>query len=88
MSATKSMPHRTMLIAIMMTLMLSSCSGTASSGTILTSAQTRARRLALGTIGLEGTLQAVDAASATDLLPLWELYSDLSVSGTAAWRHN
>lgn len=41
-------------------------------------------KLAVGTVSLEGTGQAVDAKSAAALLPLWELLQDLDTSGTAA----
>jgi hypothetical protein len=45
---------------------------------------TPALALAQGTINLEGTSQAVDARSAAQLLPLWELLEGLSTSGSAA----
>ncbi len=49
-----------------------------------TSAMTPALRLAVGTVKLEGTAQAVDAASAANLLPLWQLLEQLDTSGSAA----
>ncbi len=41
-------------------------------------------QLAAGTLNLEGTGQAVDAAQAAKLLPLWELLAQLNSSGSAA----
>ncbi len=49
-----------------------------------TSAITPALKLAIGTVGLEGTDQAVDAASAAKLLPLWQLLDQLETSDSAA----
>jgi hypothetical protein len=41
-------------------------------------------QLAVGTLKLAGTSQAVTAAQASQLLPLWEAYRSLLSSGTAA----
>jgi hypothetical protein len=41
-------------------------------------------KLALGTLKLEGTTNAVTAKQASDLLPLWQVYSSLITSDTAA----
>lgn len=41
-------------------------------------------QLAVGTLNLEGTAQAVDAAQAARLLPLWELLAQLNSSSSAA----
>ena len=41
-------------------------------------------KLALGTLKLEGTGNAVTAKQAADLLPLWQVYSSLITSDTAA----
>ena len=41
-------------------------------------------KLALGTLKLEGTSNAVTAKQAADLLPLWQVYSSLITSDTAA----
>jgi hypothetical protein len=43
-----------------------------------------ASKLAVGTIKLEGTKQAVDAKQAAELLPLWQVMKDLETSDTAA----
>jgi hypothetical protein len=45
---------------------------------------TPALKLAAGTLNLEGSGQAVDAASAATLLPLWQLLAELEASGSAA----
>jgi hypothetical protein len=41
-------------------------------------------KLALGTLKLEGTTNAITAKQASDLLPLWQVYSSLITSDTAA----
>jgi len=41
-------------------------------------------KLAIGTLKLEGTANAVTAKQAADLLPLWQVYSSLITSDTAA----
>ncbi len=41
-------------------------------------------KLAIGTLKLEGTPNAVTAKQASDLLPLWQVYSSLITSDTAA----
>lgn len=43
-----------------------------------------AEKLAVGTLKLEGTGNAVTAKQAADLLPLWQVYSSLITSDTAA----
>jgi len=43
-----------------------------------------ALKLAIGTVKLEGTDQAVDSTAAAKLLPLWELLEQLDTSGYAA----
>jgi hypothetical protein len=58
-------------------------SAATSSPTIAT-ALMPALKLAVGTIDLEGTDQAVDSTSAARLLPLWQLVEQLDTSGTAA----
>ena len=56
--------------------------GVSSSGSLDSSAQ--ARQLALGTLRLEGTPQAVDSQTAAQLLPLWRLMDELSTSSATA----
>jgi hypothetical protein len=43
-----------------------------------------ATQLALGTLKLEGTDQAITAKQAADLLPMWQVYGSLITSDTAA----
>ena len=71
-------------------LLLSAC-GSAAAGTTsnpqgTASAQVMPlpEKLALGTLKLEGTANAVTAKQASDLLPLWQVYSSLITSDTAA----
>lgn len=65
-------------------LVLASCASTTLASSDSAGTTTRAAQLALGTIALEGTDDAVDANSAARLLPLWELYADVSTSSTSA----
>lgn len=71
-------------------LILAACAGTGNStsgfrnGTTRLRALTPEARLALGTLKLEGTPEAVDAAMATKLLPLWQLLAQLNGSTSAA----
>jgi hypothetical protein len=64
-------------------LALSMAACTASSSASLDSSA-QARRLALGTLRLEGTPQAVDSQLAAQLLPLWQLMEELSANSAAA----
>jgi len=43
-----------------------------------------AAQLVIGTLQLEGTEQAVTSAQAKELLPMWQVYQDISSSSTAA----
>lgn len=86
------------IIVLIGALIVSACGAarTSSSGSGSTSANgsrfgTRAPRvltpeakLALGTIKLEGTPQAVDATMAAKLLPLWQLLAQMSGSNSTA----
>jgi hypothetical protein len=69
----------TFLIAI---FLITACAGRSSARANF--ALTPEAKLALGTIKLEGTPQAVDSATAAKLLPLWQLLQQLSTSSTAA----
>jgi len=70
--------------------LLSACSGAATNtasntqGTPSSQAMPLPEKLALGTLKLEGTANAVTAKQASDLLPLWQVYSSLLTSDTAA----
>jgi hypothetical protein len=84
MPTMKPFLKRWTLMPMLMALLLSACSpSTALSAGSATTTE-RAAQLALGTVRLEGTEQAVDATAAAQLLPLWELLSDLRTSSTAA----
>src|SRR5574341_1159313 len=54
------------------------------SGTGSARSLTPEARLALGTLKLEGTPQAVDSALAAKLLPLWQLLAQLNGSSSTA----
>ena len=78
-------------ILTLLALTLSACSGAASTQTTsaaqsdpTTGTLPVATQLLLGTFKLEGTDQAVTAEQAKELLPLWQVYSDLLTSDTAA----
>ena len=79
-------------VLIVAALALSACgssgnSTTASSTTSSTSANdvmTPALQLAVGTLKLEGTDQAIDSQTAAKLLPLWQLLNGLSISSATA----
>jgi hypothetical protein len=76
----------TTLILIMLTL--TAC-GTASNGPQAISATSAdslpiATQLLIGTMKLDGTEQDVNAEQAVDLLPLWQVYSELLTSDIAA----
>jgi len=55
-----------------------------SSSTAKTDSMSPALELALGTLKLEGTEQAVDSKAAAQLLPLWQLLDELDNNASAA----
>lgn len=79
---------------LVLSLLLTACSSnktsasssTGSSSSTGTSNQplSQAAQLLVGTLKLEGTPNAVDAKEAADLLPLWQAYSQLTKSDSAA----
>jgi hypothetical protein len=74
-------------ILAMMAIALSACSNSSSAVTPLTSTENSlpiAAQLAVGTLKLAGTDQAVTAGQAKDLVVYWETYKQLSQSDTAA----
>lgn len=79
-----------MLILWICALLLTACGGASTStnsfrsGTGSSRALTPEAKLALGTLKLEGTPQAVDPALAAKLLPLWQLLAQLNSSSSAA----
>ncbi len=72
------------ILAMAGLLFLIGCSSASTSTSSSTSAMAPALRLALGTLDLEETDQAVSTASAARLLPLWQLLDQLETSGAAA----
>jgi hypothetical protein len=82
-----------LFILLVLTLMLSACGGNASSaggpaasgpGRGAAGELSAPMQVALGTIKLDGTKNAVTAEQAKELLPLWETLQDLEGSDTAA----
>ena len=75
-------------ILLISILLLSACGSTAGTATAQGGANPQAmplsEKLALGTLKLEGTGNAVTTKQASDLLPLWQVYSSLIESDTAA----
>ena len=80
---TKKPLYIVALIAIVGLAAWANSGWTGSTSTTAECAITAALRLAVGTMNLEGTNQAVDSASAAKLLPLWQLLAQLENSGTA-----
>src|SRR5512135_1411074 len=73
---------RWLMSCLLPVFVLTACgSGTSSRNSFVLTPETK---LALGTIKLEGTPEAVDAATAAKLLPLWQLLLQLSSSTSAA----
>ena len=75
-----------LLLLIVLTIVLSACS-TSSANTTLASTENGlpiAAQLAVGTLKLAGTNQAVTAEQAEALLVYWETYKQLTQSDTAA----
>jgi hypothetical protein len=75
---------------LILMLLLSACGSAATSttpsaqGGTSPQAMPLSEKLALGTLKLEGTGFAITAKQAVDLLPLWQVYSSLITSDTAA----
>jgi hypothetical protein len=65
-------------------LSMSACTASSSASAGSRAAKFQARRLALGTLRLEGTPEAVDPQSAAQLLPLWQLMDELNTNSAAA----
>jgi len=84
MPVVKPATKQPMRILIVMALLLGGCSEAAFSASTRQGTEARAAQLALGTLYLEGSNEAVNAQQAAELAPLWEILADLSVSGTAA----
>jgi hypothetical protein len=82
-----------MLLLLLLTLTLTACSGSVSSaagpagnapGSGAAGELSMPLQVALGTIKLDGTKEAVTAEQAKELLPLWETLQVLTTSDTAA----
>jgi hypothetical protein len=85
------MKKLTLILLTIFVLSLTAC-GTSSSTEVASSTQTDASNqtlsgstlLLLGTLKLDGTDQAVTPEQAKELLPLWQVYQEISTSDTAA----
>ncbi len=77
------MKRTPLLVTVLVGAILATACG-ARSGARAAFTVTPESKLALGTIKLEGTPQAVDAATAAKLLPLWQLLEQLNTSTSAA----
>lgn len=71
------------ILFILTNALLAGCGSTTSTVTATSSLST-ASRLALGTLKLEGTSQAVTASQAAQLLTLWQGYQSLNNSDTSS----
>lgn len=65
-------------------ILLGGCSGESAATVSASNGLSTATRLALGTLKLEGTDQAVTVSQGTELLTLWQGYQSLSSSDTAS----
>lgn len=65
-------------------IMVSACGSRSSTQSSVSTPLAPAPKLALGTLKLEGTDQAIDASLASQLLPLWQLMAELDSSSSAA----
>jgi hypothetical protein len=71
------------LVLIITTLMVG-CSGEAVANVSTSNGLSKATKLTLGTLKLEGSANAVSIPQATELLTLWEAYQSLSNSDTTS----
>jgi hypothetical protein len=82
------MKKLTLISMILLSLILAACgtAQTASSSSASSTAEAlpAATQLILGTFKLEETENAVTSEQAAELLPLWQVYQGLTVSGTSA----
>jgi hypothetical protein len=69
-------------IFFLLALILSACGSTA--GSTSSNELSAATKLIVGTFKLEGTQQAITSEEAKQLLPLWQVYSEMITSDTAA----
>lgn len=69
---------------VLLSLILSACGSSASTPTNNTGEMSPITKLALGTLKLDGTENAITPEQAGELLPFWQVYLSLSDSDTAA----
>jgi Mg-chelatase subunit ChlI len=79
----KSKPILLILLITFAAILLVSCNG-ASTAVSASNGLSTATRMAVGTLKLEGTSQAVTTDQASELLTLWEGYQSLSDSDTSS----
>ena len=75
---------KTIILLTVFTLLLAACDSTQVISTQTSVGLPSATQLILGTIQLEGTEQTVTSEQARELLPMWQVYQDISNSSTAA----
>ncbi len=75
---------RTVLLGLLIVAGLVTVVSCGSRTSASTTSSDQITKLALGTLDLEDTDQAVNASEAARLLPLWELLNQLETSGSAA----
>ncbi len=88
------MKPKIVLLVLMISVLLLSACGSANSSRSFSTQQSGtnqqgqglplSEKLAIGTLKLEGTPNAITAKQASGLLPLWQVYSSLITSDTAA----
>lgn len=79
----KSKTTLPILLVIIAAILLVSCNG-ASTAVSASNSLSTATKIALGTLNLEGTSQAITTDQASELLTLWEGYQSLSDSDTSS----
>ncbi len=77
-------PRALIALLLLLSIGLTVLVGCGSQVPAAASTTSAASKLALGTLDLEGTEEAVDASQAARLLPLWQLLDQLETSGYAA----
>jgi hypothetical protein len=82
-----TMKKNIFILLSILALALSACSAASSTQTSAATATTNISaevQVLMGTFKLEGTILAVTPEQAVELLPLWQVYEELSTSDTAA----
>ncbi len=83
-SLASPMRYTIAFLTLVAMLTLSACGSATSQSATTDAATAQATRLALGTLELENTGQAVSADLAGQLLPLWQLLAELNTNAAAA----